>query len=134
IDKIVPNLKCKVQMDKTGQVESLIYWNLSPAGGVTRNPDRVTPGSYSCVTFAGVVNHGGRVEVRPLWDVKVTGPGSYVGSDGKPGTFTYDPVKGAVQFTSGAMKGNLARYVAQGGGQFIYKGETGEIDCGLDKR
>jgi len=133
IDKIVPSLKCKVTLDGTGKTESIIYWNLSAAGSSSANPARVVAGSYSCVTFAGIINHGGRVEVRPLWDVKVTGANTYTGSDGKPGQFTYDASAGTVRFTSGAMKGNVASYVSRGGGQFIYKGESGEIDCGLDK-
>jgi hypothetical protein len=86
------------------------------------------------VTFAGIINHGGRVEVRPLFDVKVTGPNTYIGSDGKPGTFVYDATQGTVRFTSGANKGQTPKYIAQKGGQFVYKGESGEIDCGLDRR
>jgi hypothetical protein len=133
VDKIVPNLKCKVKLDRSGQTESFIYWNLSPAGSTTHIPDRVTVGAYSCVTYAGIINHGGRVEVRPLWDVKVTGAGTYIGSDGKAGAFSYDAATGTVRFTSGAMRGQIAKYISQGGGQFVYKGETGEVDCGLDK-
>lgn len=134
IDRAVSLLNCKVTMDSGGGVESFIYWDLRPLGAVA-NPkaDRVTLGSYSCVTFAGIINHGGRVEVRPLWDVNVTSPSTYIGSDGKPGNFVFDAARGRVSFTSGAMKGNVAKYVPDDGGKFVYSGENGEIDCGLDR-
>jgi hypothetical protein len=134
INKIVPTLKCNVKVTRTGETQSVIYWDLND-GAVVRSPAQVAVAKYSCVTFAGIVglNNAGRVEVRPLFDVRVTGPGTYIGSDNKPGTFTYDAAQGMVNFTSGANKGQSPKYTAQGGGQFVYKGETGEIDCGIDR-
>ena len=134
VNRIVPTLKCNVTIERTGQTESFIYWELND-GAAVRNPAQVVQGKYSCVTFAGIVgtNNPGRVEVRPLFDVTVTGAGTYIGSDKQSGTFTYDAGQGVVRFTSGANKGQTPNYTAQGGGQFVYKGETGEIDCGLDR-
>lgn len=134
IDRAMYPLNCNVTMDSGEGIQSFIYWDLRPMGAAA-NPkaDHVTLGSYSCVTFAGIVNHGGRVEVRPLWDVTVTSPSTYIGSDGKPGNFVFDAARGQVAFSSGAMKGNVAKYVPADGGKFVYSGENGEIDCGLDR-
>lgn len=53
--------------------------------GQNRPPAVVRPGNYVCSTFTG-----GRPQVVPSLDLKVTGPSSYIGRDGRAGTFNYD--------------------------------------------
>jgi hypothetical protein len=136
IVRAVDNLTCVVTMTKTGKQNNVIYWRLAPQGAVAHYPDRVPTGNYGCGTFAGIVslnsNIAGRPEARPLWDVHVTGPNTYTGSDGSRGTFTYDKTKGEVRFSGGSHNGRTASFLDNGGrGQFVFKGENGQIDCGL---
>lgn len=118
---------CVVRMTKTGKVnENVIYWRMAAQGAAARYPERVPPGKYGCVTYTG------RVEVRPLFDVNVTGPNTYVGADGVPGSFTYDNTRGEVRFQGGAHNGRVVPFQDNGGkGKFVFRGENGSIDCGL---
>jgi hypothetical protein len=134
--KAVDDLSCLVTMTRTGKQNPVIYWRMAPQGAVAHYPDRIPPGNYGCGTFAGVVslrdNIAGRVEARPLFDVHVTGPNSYTGSDGVRGTFVYDRTRGEVRFNGGTHNGRVASFLDNGGlGKFVFKSETGEIDCGL---
>lgn len=121
------DMMCVVQMTRTGKVqENVIYWRMAAQGAVARYPERVAPGKYGCVTYVG------RVEVRPLFDVNVTGPNSYVGADGVRGSFTYDNTRGEVRFRGGAHDGRVVPFKDNGGkGMFVFQGESGSIDCGL---
>jgi hypothetical protein len=134
--RAIDNLTCVVTMTKTGKQNNVIYWRMAPQGAVAHYPDRVPAGNYGCGTFAGIVSlhstTAGRPEPRPLFDVHVTGPNTYTGSDGSRGTFTYDKAKGEVRFSGGSHNGRTASFLDNGGlGKFVFKGENGEIDCGL---
>jgi hypothetical protein len=121
------NMMCVVQMTKTGKIqENVIYWRMAAQGAVARYPDRVQPGKYGCVTFVG------RVEVRPLFDINVTGPNTYIGADGVRGSFSYDNTRGEVRFRGGSHDGRVVLFKDNGGkGMFSFQGESGSIDCGL---
>ena len=118
---------CVVRMTATGKVqENVIYWRMAAQGAVARYPERVAPGKYGCVTFVG------RVEVRPLFDVHVTGEGTYVGADCVRGSFAYDKTRGEVRFRGGVHDGRVSPFKDNGGkGMFVFQGENGSIDCGL---
>jgi hypothetical protein len=95
-----------------------------------RPPAAVKPGNYVCSTFTG-----GRLQVVPSLDMKVTGPSSYVGRDGRAGAFSYDGATGLVTFHGGAMSGAKAKYLGLYGGQFkmMVDGHTANTDCNLGK-
>jgi hypothetical protein len=93
-----------------------------------RPPAAVKPGSYVCSTFTG-----GRLQLVPGLDMKVTGSSSYVGSDGQAGTFSYDVAAGLVTFRGGALSGTRAKYLSLYGGQFklMVGDHTANTDCNL---
>lgn len=136
-DKWSPGLMCDILVDGTGKQESVIYWKLRLAGDVDHKPAAVNTGNYSCSTFTG-----GHMELRPTFDIRVTGPSSYTGiHDGKPGTFNYDKSRGAdgaqglVTFQSGSLTGIQANYAASGGGNFqmLRDGHPANITCTHDQ-
>ncbi|HYL74216.1 MAG TPA: hypothetical protein VEU96_08415 [Bryobacteraceae bacterium] len=95
-----------------------------------RPPAAVRSGNYVCSTFTG-----GRLQVVPSLDLKVTGPSSYIGRDGRSGSFSYDVASGLVSFRGGAMSGAQAKYLSLYGGQFkmMVNGHTANTDCNLSK-
>ncbi len=96
-----------------------------------RPPVAVKPGKYTCSTFTG-----GRLQIVPGLDLRVTGPSSYVGSDNRTGTYTYDTTTGLVAFHGGALSGATARYLGMYGGQFklMNGGHSANTDCNISAK
>ena len=71
--------------------------NNPPAGGGGGGAGKIAMGSYECWYFS---------QARLLMNFTTRAPGQYVGSDGKPGTYTMD-ANGRVTFHGGALDGIL---------------------------
>ena len=65
--------------------------------------------------------------------MQVTGPSSYVGSDGQAGSFSYDVAAHLATFRGGAWGGSKAKYLSLYGGQFkpMVDGHTANTDCNI---
>jgi hypothetical protein len=70
----------------------------TPAAPPLQRAGGVVPGPYKCWANG---------QARMLLNFTIGGPGQYIGSDGKPGAFTFDPATRRIVFTTGALAGLL---------------------------
>jgi hypothetical protein len=82
---------------------------LSPAYG--QNPAKVATGAYECWANGAA---------RMLLNFTIKNASQYADSDGKPGTYSYDPATGQVSFKGGLLDGAMPK-----GFQSIYHEKKG---------
>ena len=118
------SVNCDVQMDKTGERRTFIFWMLHAEGESPETNDKLVNGTYPC--YAGLPVQ------YTFMDIHITSPNTYDTSAGR-GKFHVDPSRKIV-FESGPLAKYTAKLDAgptiklnQDGGRFY--GTT----CGLHK-